>query len=128
MNDKDIEQLLRELAEAKLIIRRARDASPVVRPSLKRLMPLVHEACMNLKRIPGGWQLSLGHLRRRFWRLLDIWNLLTQEEWLLSEIFPPGNDRPPRRPRRWPTLAPAVAPTLVVRAPKQAGVHTQPYP
>lgn len=81
------QELKEELKKAQQIIRHAKDISPVVRPSLKRVVRLAHNACMEVKRTVGGWILQMGHLARKFRRLGDIWLLLSQDNWCLSEIF-----------------------------------------
>lgn len=106
-----------ELNRANAIIRRARDASPVQRPSLKRVLQLVGDACMTLERIKGGWLLKLGRsLSRRFRKLSQIWELLIQDDWSLSELFtepPKTRSRPPLPPPklmpRNPSIVPATA-------------------
>ena len=99
-----------DLLVAKTIISRAKDSSPVERPSFKRVTILVTNACMGLKKVAGGWLLFLGKLQRKFKSLKQIWLLLTQENWYLSDIFPPQasppkfKDAPPRFPKRYPDL------------------------
>jgi hypothetical protein len=82
------ELLIEELAEAKQIIRRAKDISPVMRLSLKRVMRLAHHACMDVQRTVGGWILKMGNKARKFRRLADIWDILSQDNWYLNDIFP----------------------------------------
>jgi cell division septum initiation protein DivIVA len=112
------ERLKAELAAAndqikttRAALRNAKDSSPVQRPSFKRVMHLVFEACMTLERVVGGWLLKLGHLTRQFRKLSDIWNLLNADDWSLAEIFevPPKQKSKPvlRFPKRNPSLAPA---------------------
>lgn len=88
------EELKEELKKAQQIIRQAKDISPVVRPSLKRVLRLAHKACMDVKRTASGWILQMGHLARKFRRLGDIWLLLSQDNWCLSEIFRPDTLNP----------------------------------
>ena len=78
----------KDLDSAKQIIRRAKDISPLIRISLKRVLRLAHDACMDVKRTVGGWVLKMGDKARKFRRLADIWDLLSQDEFLLSDIFP----------------------------------------
>lgn len=82
------ELIKKDLDIAKQIIRRARDISPLIRISLKRVLRLAHQACMEVQRTVGGWILKMGSKARKFRRLADIWDLLSQDEFLLSEIFP----------------------------------------
>lgn len=118
------ERLKAELAAAneqikatRAALRNAKDSSPVQRPSFKRVMNLVFEACMTLERVAGGWMLKLGHLTRQFRKLSDIWNLLNVDDWNLAEIFeiPPEQKPKPvlRFPQRNPSLAPAYIPALM---------------
>ena len=103
------ERLKKELAAAQNTITRAKDINPVQRPSWKRVLQLVRDACMELNRVRGGWELRLGSLKRRFRFLKQIWEILTAVDWSLSEIFPPDGKRKrilPRLPKRYPVLAP----------------------
>ncbi|AFZ35529.1 hypothetical protein Sta7437_1975 [Stanieria cyanosphaera PCC 7437] len=104
------EQLTEELNKAKNIIRRARDISPIVRQSFKRVIRLAHQACMDVQRTVGGWLLKMGDKARKFRRLVDIWDVLSQDNWYLDEIFPPDKLIPldqiqPPRPRKKPIPA-----------------------
>jgi hypothetical protein len=82
------QRLKEELLQAKQTIHRAKDISPIIRPSLKRVLQLAHNACMDVKRIVGGWILFMGHKARKFRTLADIWDILCQDNWYLDEIFP----------------------------------------
>jgi hypothetical protein len=82
------EIISKDLEQAKQILRRAKDISPLMRISLKRVLRLAHDACMDVKRSVGGWILSLGNKARKFHRLADIWDLLSQDDFHLSDIFP----------------------------------------
>ena len=82
------ETLKKDLAQAKQVIRRAKDISPLMRISLKRVLRLAKDACMNVQRTVGGWILLMGDKARKFRRLADIWDLLSQDNWYLEEIFP----------------------------------------
>jgi hypothetical protein len=102
------EQLTEELNKAKNIIRRARDISPIVRQSFKRVIRLAHQACMDVQRTVGGWILKMGDKARKFRRLVDIWDVLSQDNWYLDEIFAPDKLIPldqiqPPRPKKRPT-------------------------
>jgi hypothetical protein len=105
------ERLTEELAEAKQIIRRAKDISPVIRLSVKRVMRLAHHACMDVHRTVGGWILEMGDKARKFRRLADIWDILSPDDWCLSEdIFPedkliPIEQIQPPKPRPRPLPA-----------------------
>lgn len=82
------ELLSKKLKEAKHIIRRAKDISPIMRVSLKRVMRLAQRVCMDVQRTVGGWILRMGDKARKFRRLADIWDILSQDDWLLGEVFP----------------------------------------
>ena len=118
------EILKKDLAQAKQVIRRAKDISPLMRISLKRVLRLAKDACMDVRRTVGGWILKMGDkaiLARsladyksagslvKFRRLADIWYLLSQDNWYLEEIF--SQDKLvavelilPPRPRKPPAL------------------------
>ena len=112
------EELLNQYSRVSEAMRRAKNPDSVVRPSLKRLLGFVLDACMQLRRVVGGWELSLGQTKKRiFKRLKDIWEIFVQENWYLSDIFPPDSapvargDRPlvaPRLRLRYSTIAPAA--------------------
>lgn len=119
-------QLAKDTADARTALRRAKNPQPVERPSVKRMLSIVSGAFMSLRQVfegfkltrdgsmvpkPCGWELSMGSLKRRFRSLKDIWELLTQEDWFLSDIFPPAQRAPkkrcaPRLPFRHPVLIP----------------------
>ena len=54
------EILKKDLEQTKQVIRRAKDASPIMRLSLKRVLRLAHHACMDVQRTVGGWILKMG--------------------------------------------------------------------
>jgi hypothetical protein len=116
------QQLREELNEAKKTIRRAKDISLVIRQSLKRVLRLAHQACMDVQRTVRGWILKMGEKARKFRRLADIWDILSQDEWYLSDIFAPEKLIPldkiqPPRPRTRPT--PAEKLTLPILCPEE---------
>jgi len=78
----------RDLDHAKQILRRAKDVSPIVRLSLKRILRLAHDACMDVQRSVGGWILRMGSKARKFRCLAHIWDVLSQDDFKLGEIFP----------------------------------------
>ena len=104
------EAIRKDLDVAKQIIRRAKDISPLMRISLKRVLRLAHDACMDVQRTVGGWILRMGDKARKFRTLAHIWDLLSQDDFLLSDIFPEDKliavelIKPPRRrkPRQLP--------------------------
>jgi hypothetical protein len=84
----EIERLHQEILRLKQIIRNAKDTSPIEKVSFKRVWRLVSEACMELIKVKGNkWILKMGNLTRQFKSLREIWELLTQEDWVLSDIF-----------------------------------------
>jgi hypothetical protein len=82
------EIISKDLEQAKQIIRRAKDITPLMRISLQRVLRLAHQACMDVTRTVGGWILRMGNKARKFRRLADIWDLLSQDDFYLSDIFP----------------------------------------
>lgn len=113
---KRIAELEQEVRAANNTIRRAKDISPVERPSLRRVMRLAADACMTVSREGGRWILKMGHLTRSFKRLGQIFELLIVDDWFLSEIFPPPAPKferrsfpPPWLKRRNPSIAPPVS-------------------
>lgn len=94
------EQLKAEAAELRKALRNAKDPDPVQRLSFKRVAALAETACMTLGRWKNGFLLTLGHLKRFFKSLPEIWELLNQDDWFLSDIFPEGSDDiPAAKPR-----------------------------
>ena len=81
--------LKKDLEISRNIIRRAKDITPLIRISLKRVLRLAHDACMDVQRTVGGWILRMGDRARKFKRLADIWDILSQDNWYLSDIFAP---------------------------------------
>lgn len=109
---KEITDLEVQLRAASSTIRRARDISPIERPSLKRVLQLAQEACLTVQRVTGGWMLKLGNLQRRFKRLREIWELLIVDSWILSEIFTTPEPVRVRRVLPRPILRnPSIAPS-----------------
>jgi hypothetical protein len=93
----DLESALAEIARLRAqndellgLIRRAKDISPVEKPSLKRVLALAQAACFDVfKSVEGNWTLSMGHLKRNFKKLRDIWDLLITDDWYLMDLFSP---------------------------------------
>ena len=80
-----------------------------MRLSLKRVKRLAHHACMDVQRTVGGWILRMGEAARKFRRLADIWDLISQDDWYLSDIFPddkliPIDQIQPAPPRKRPSF------------------------
>ncbi|MGK7896218.1 MAG: hypothetical protein AB4372_22040 [Xenococcus sp. (in: cyanobacteria)] len=104
--ERENQTLKQDLEQAKQTIRQAKDISPIVRLSLKRVLRLAHQACMDVQRTVGGWILKMGAQARKFCRLADIWEILSVDEFILSEIFPEDKlialdqIKPPRRRKK----------------------------
>ena len=104
------EAIKKDLDHAKQIIRRAKDVSPLMRISLKRVLRLAHDACMDVQKTVGGWILKMGSKARKFRTLAHIWDLISQDDFLLSDIFPEDKliaiesilPPRPRKPRQIP--------------------------
>jgi len=90
------EKLLELARSQSEIIRKAKDISPLERPSFKRVFALAQAACLNIsKALTGGWLLTMGErLKRGFKTLKEIWELLTVDDWHLTDLFCP----PPKEP------------------------------
>ncbi|MDJ0636331.1 MAG: hypothetical protein QNJ34_24335 [Xenococcaceae cyanobacterium MO_188.B29] len=77
-----------------------------MRISLRRVLRLARNVCMDVQRTVGGWILKMGDKARKFRRLADIWNILSQDDWYLSDIFagdkliPLEKIKPPRPRKR----------------------------
>ncbi|MEG3436517.1 hypothetical protein V0288_05245 [Pannus brasiliensis CCIBt3594] len=104
-----IEQLERELETARAEnaalrrkLARAKDASPVERPSFKRVKQMASLACCILERVGGKVQARMGDKVRIFKKLRDAWEFFLQEEWSLSDLFPPPKPKPVRKPAEKP--------------------------
>jgi hypothetical protein len=51
---------------------------------------LAKAACLDVfKDAEGNWTLSMGHLKRNFKKLRDIWDLLITDDWYLMDLFSP---------------------------------------
>jgi hypothetical protein len=64
----------------------------------------------------------MGHFARKFRRLADIWDILSPDEWCLSDIFAPDKLIPldkiqPPRPKKRPTPAEKI--TLPILRPEE---------
>ena len=118
----DLEQenaaLNEQLKAAENTVRRAKDISPIVRPSLGRVFKLVREACMTLTRKANGWLLKFGARERKFKKLTEIWELLLAEEWQLCDIFPEQELEEAPREKTWRDLN-GFLPKPVLRFPQR---------
>lgn len=108
---RQIAEQLAEISRLNKVLRQAKDARPVVRPSIKRVVKLVADACMDIQRVAGGWLLKFGKLTRRFCKLSEIWEIFTADNWYLSDVFPPVKEQspPPAARPRTPFRAPVLA-------------------
>ena len=59
--EREVADLRAELKEQKQIVARAKDARPIKRSPFLRVLLLVRNACMDLKRVTGGWLLTFGN-------------------------------------------------------------------
>lgn len=62
---------------------------------------------MDVQRTVGGWILRMGKAARKFRRLADIWDLISQDDWYLSDVLPddkliPIDQIQPAPPRKRP--------------------------
>lgn len=79
---------------------RAKDISPVRKPSFLRVSRLAQSACLDLCKTPNGWLLSMGkNLKRKFSKLQEIWELLIQKDWHLMELFEVREPEPESTPQ-----------------------------
>lgn len=85
-----IDHLEKENARLREICRNAKDISPVQKVSFRRVLNLAREACMDLVREGAKYVLKMGTLIRAFKSLREIWEILIQEDWHLTDIFPPN--------------------------------------
>jgi len=84
-------QKLLELARSQSeVIGKAKDISPLEKPSLCRVLKLASPlAWMSPFAVTVRWILSMGTMKRGFKKLRHIWELLIVEDWLLTELFCP---------------------------------------
>lgn len=131
-SDSEIDRLREELASvyqqlrnAQDTIRRAKDISPVVKPSLKRVMDLAQAACLTIQKVAGGWLLKLGHRFRRFRSLKEIWEILITD-FALSDLFPDNCESwvKPRYPHRRVSIAPGAD---FIKSNNYKGLKNQPW-
>lgn len=69
---------------------RAKDASPVERPTFKRVQQLAQNACMRLEKLGNAWILKLGNLWRKFKKLSEVWEVIAVDDWYVDDIFHPS--------------------------------------
>ncbi|NJK51242.1 hypothetical protein HC931_26895 [Candidatus Gracilibacteria bacterium] len=86
--DRIIAELEKQNARLKEKIRNAKDISPIERISFARVRRLAREACMEIARQGKQFILSMGKTTRAFRKLRQIWDLLIEDDWYLSDIFP----------------------------------------
>ena len=84
-----IEHLQGENQQLKKALLNARDSAPIKRVSHRRVEELASKACMTLTRCGNLWLLRMGNLFRKFRFLREVWELLSDGDWVLSDIFPP---------------------------------------
>lgn len=107
------EALTRENSTLREIINRAKNISPIARPTYDNVRRLAARAGIGIVKAPGGWVVKMAsRIGKKFKRLRDIWLILTQEDWHLhDDFFPKGESIPLSAP------APALAPTPLPPAP-----------
>jgi CRISPR/Cas system CMR-associated protein Cmr5 small subunit len=88
------ESLTQEVNHLKKRLRNAKDPTPIERVSMRRLVEVARQACLDLKRSGRKVLVTLGSLQRKFNNLREAWEFLDQEEWLLEELFPPKPPKP----------------------------------
>lgn len=112
-----IERLEAENKQLKDKLARAKDPTPVERPSIERCKRIAADACMSIERTDRGWRFRMGGevCKRVFTRLRDLWEFLLQDEWLIEDLggfHPPDALIPqkvkvlPKLPKRNPSLLP----------------------
>lgn len=112
-----IERLEAENRELKNKLARAKDPTPVERPSIERCKRMAADACMSIERCDRGWRFRMGWqvCQRIFRRLRDLWEFLLQDEWLIEDLggfYSPEvlNHKKvkvaPKLPKRNPSLLP----------------------
>jgi hypothetical protein len=91
------EELLSRVRSQSTIISRAKDISPIQKPSLKRVRDMASQAFLDVvKDVRSGFCLTWGAAKKHFRHLKDIWELLIQDDWPLSDWFsPPPPATPP---------------------------------
>lgn len=100
-----VDELEAENARLRDQLARAKNPEPVQRPSYERVRRLASNACMDVERLKNrGFMLTMGLKKRWFKKLTDLWEILTADEWELSEIFSkkvippiPKRNKPNRR-------------------------------
>ena len=96
-----IEAHEKAIARLKETIRNAKDITPIKRISFSRVRRLARLACLELSRIGKKLVVSMGDVKREFRSLRDIWEFLSAEDWLLSDLFP-QLDPEPAKPKGKP--------------------------
>lgn len=83
------ERLQNELRKARVTIANAKDIDPIQRLSEKRVKKMAASACLDLVRHKvKGWVIRMGSAYQWYKSLWDIWAILSQESWNLSELIP----------------------------------------
>lgn len=83
------ERLTEALRKAHITIANAKDIDPIQRLSEKRVAKMAASACLKLVRHKvKGWVISIGNACQWYRSLWDIWAILSQESWSLSELIP----------------------------------------
>ena len=97
---KGLAEAQERLVESQTALLRAKDSSEVERASETRTSRLADQAGMSLSRWGRGWIIRFGKKRRWFKKLKDVWLVLTQPDWKLTDFFNPKlNKIPSRKPK-----------------------------
>lgn len=112
-----IDQLETENRQLRDKLARAKDPTPVERPSIERCAKMASDACMSIEKCESGWRFRMGWqvCQKVFRRLRDLWEFLLQDEWLIEDLG--GFYSPellkhkkakvaPRLPKRNPSILP----------------------
>jgi hypothetical protein len=86
--DRIIAALEEQISVLKEIIAKAKDITPVIKPSFSRVKRMAEAACLELKKVGKHFVVSMGSTSRTFKKLREIWEFLCQEDWNLSDLFP----------------------------------------
>jgi hypothetical protein len=83
------ERLTGALRKARVTIANAKDIDPIQRLSEKRVAKMAASACLDLVRHKvKGWVIRMGNKSQWYESLWDIWAILSEDDWKLSEIIP----------------------------------------
>ena len=85
-----VEALEQELKSLRNKLRLAKNPDPIERVSFRRIQQLAESASLSITRVGRKIQVSLGEAKKRlFTSLRKAWEFLSQDDWLLEDLFPP---------------------------------------